>query len=233
MHLEEFERQSEILETMPVPKEFRLNGRVYILSNESMPGIYKVGMTTVSPEARAKELSAPTGVPTPFKVEASYHCDDPSYSEKEIHDYLSEYRVNNSREFFKHSLEDIKWICSECCQLDSDENIEYWAPYYTVISAEKLPTLNVMELLDDIGLSCVGDRLAIAERLIRIGAEEVQKKVSGKSVSYVFHSNKLTLVEDPTEREIRLTREHLESLGIYGPRMPFAVWAERNSQEVF
>ena len=34
--------------------------------------IYKIGMTKHSPEVRAKEISASTGVPKPFKVIAAF-----------------------------------------------------------------------------------------------------------------------------------------------------------------
>ena len=43
-------------------------GFVYILVNPAFPGYIKVGKTTKTPEERAKELSAATGVPTPFIV---------------------------------------------------------------------------------------------------------------------------------------------------------------------
>jgi T5orf172 domain len=43
-------------------------GFVYVLSNEAMPGIVKVGMTTKLAEDRAKQLRG-TGVPLPFHVE--------------------------------------------------------------------------------------------------------------------------------------------------------------------
>lgn len=42
---------------------------VYMLRNSAMPGLLKVGFTTGTPEVRAAELSAATGVPTPFQVE--------------------------------------------------------------------------------------------------------------------------------------------------------------------
>ena len=35
-------------------------GFVYVMSNKSMPGIVKVGMSTKMPEERAKELSSAT-----------------------------------------------------------------------------------------------------------------------------------------------------------------------------
>lgn len=85
-----------------------LEGFIYVLSNESMPNIYKIGMTSVSPLERAKALSSSSGVPTPFKVEHYFHVKDMSTAEAAVHSYLSEYRVNNKREFFKCSIEDVK-----------------------------------------------------------------------------------------------------------------------------
>jgi hypothetical protein len=51
----------------------RRRGYIYVLSNPSMPGIVKVGRTFREPRARAAELSASTGVPTPFKIEATVY----------------------------------------------------------------------------------------------------------------------------------------------------------------
>lgn len=72
MHLEPLTKQVGVLKTMDVPADFRMEGWVYVLSNPCMPGIYKIGMTTTSPEVRARELSSATGVPAPFKVEAAF-----------------------------------------------------------------------------------------------------------------------------------------------------------------
>ena len=38
----------------------------YVLVNESMPGLVKIGKTTQSVEKRMKELSSPTGIASPF-----------------------------------------------------------------------------------------------------------------------------------------------------------------------
>lgn len=65
-----------------------------------MPGMLKIGKTTVSPEARAKELSAGTGVPTPFIVAYDAHVSDCDEAERKVHDRLKQYRVGNDREFF-------------------------------------------------------------------------------------------------------------------------------------
>lgn len=69
-----------------------------------MPDVYKVGMTTRSPNARAVELSSVTGVPTPFDVVYYAEVADPTAQEKRVHAALSTYRVNNGREFFQADL---------------------------------------------------------------------------------------------------------------------------------
>ena len=43
-------------------------GWVYVLTNEAMPGIVKVGHTMNDPVIRAETLSGDTGVPLPFDV---------------------------------------------------------------------------------------------------------------------------------------------------------------------
>ncbi|WP_052752517.1 GIY-YIG nuclease family protein [Tatumella morbirosei] len=227
MTLGPFEKHREILKEMPFPEGFRLAGWVYILSNEYMPGIYKVGMTTTSPQARARELSSSTGVPYPFKVEAAYHCADPAYSESEIHESLSEYRINNSREFFKLDLQDLKYACDEFCDAEVGIGAEHLAVTHDVISFESLDRLNIDELFDDIDLVTFGDRLAIAERLIRIGAERVRNYVLNENITITFHDGKAYAIQNPewTEMQEQYERrmqqiEHEESLGIYGPVIP-------------
>lgn len=221
MHLEPVERQPGILLEMEMPADFRMAGWVYIMSNEYMPGIYKIGMTTTSPETRAKELSSATGVPSPFKVEAAYHCQDPSYAEKELHDALSEYRINNSREFFKADIDELKECCDEFCDVKVGCSIEEMATVYDLISFESLSRLNISDLFDDIGLSVFGDKIAIAERLIRIGADTALKKEDGRRASVVFHENKMFFIEDLITRELRIEEEEKVAAGIYGPKKPF------------
>lgn len=46
MHLNASIKQPGIINEMSIPDGFRMNGWVYILSNDYMPGIYKIGMTT-------------------------------------------------------------------------------------------------------------------------------------------------------------------------------------------
>jgi len=94
-------------------KVFRLtNGYIYVLHNEIMPSLYKVGWTERSPEERAQELSA-TGLPEPFKVIFSVPTDMSMEVEKKIHEKLDEFRYRSDREFFKTDLNTIKEVINE------------------------------------------------------------------------------------------------------------------------
>ena len=77
-----------------------MKGYVYILTNSSLPGMVKIGMTTNSPHDRAVQLST-TGVPHPFKVFGYVEVADPQGIERRIHKKLFKQRVSNKREFFK------------------------------------------------------------------------------------------------------------------------------------
>lgn len=76
------------------------SGFVYVLRNEAMPGLVKVGFTMKSPEDRAAELFS-SGVPQPFSVVFAVMCDDPQSVEQRTHLCLSPFRLANNREFFR------------------------------------------------------------------------------------------------------------------------------------
>lgn len=171
MPLGELTFHKKIIEHAEMPDDFRLSGWVYVLSNQFMPDIYKIGMTTNSPEARAKELSSSSGVPAKFKIEASYYSHDPQGDEKLIHDYLSNFRVNESREFFKGDLNKILAVCADITEFDTSSPVEEIADQYDIISTERLNRLDIGDLFESLGIEVFGCRLAAAERLIRIAYE--------------------------------------------------------------
>ncbi|NYA42938.1 GIY-YIG nuclease family protein [Serratia fonticola] len=225
MHLNASVRQPGILKEMEIPDGFRLNGWVYILSNECMPGIYKIGMTNNHPSARAKELSSASGVPVPFKVEATFHCDNASSSEADIHASLSDCRVNESREFFKEDLEELIAVCEGETQANATSGVQALADRYDIISFESLGELNLPALFDDINVNVFGDRLAIAERLIRIGAELVREKLNKFGCSIVFSDDKtFAIMGEEQQWQEEAQRDHDErhakkvAYGIYGPQ---------------
>lgn len=81
---------------------------VYILENDSQPGLLKIGYTKLTPDERAKQISNATGVPLPYKVAWAYRCFNGELLEGEVHHALKKYRVNNQREFFQISLNEAK-----------------------------------------------------------------------------------------------------------------------------
>lgn len=74
---------------------------VYVLSNEAMPGLVKIGMTDdTSTNARIGQLYT-SGVPYPFDLE--YACEVPNALsvERALHTAFAPHRVNPRREFFR------------------------------------------------------------------------------------------------------------------------------------
>lgn len=86
---------------------------VYILSNPTMPNMFKIGFTKNLPEERAKQISNSTGVALPYKVEWAFHCYNGFSLEQEVHHKLEGYRVNSNREFFHIPIEEAKETIEE------------------------------------------------------------------------------------------------------------------------
>lgn len=82
-----------------------VRGFLYILSNPSMPGLLKIGMTEGDVSERIKQLSSGTGVAEPFVLEAQIISADPLRDERIVHERLAPYRKPN-REFFELSVRD-------------------------------------------------------------------------------------------------------------------------------
>ncbi|WP_420613515.1 GIY-YIG nuclease family protein [Candidatus Spongiisocius sp.] len=74
-------------------------GFVYILTNEAMPGLVKIGMAE-DPYQRAATLYT-TGVPLPFEVAYAALVDHPNQWEAALHNAFSPQRVNSGREYFE------------------------------------------------------------------------------------------------------------------------------------
>lgn len=83
-----------------------MHGFVYILLNPSFGKLLKIGMTERSPEERASELSAHTGVPGRFIVAYEEFVEDCGLAEQKIHQALGSARTNPGREFFEINLKD-------------------------------------------------------------------------------------------------------------------------------
>jgi hypothetical protein len=75
-------------------------GHIYVLQNTSVPGIFKIGFTERSVTDRLNEINKATGVITPWQVRDFWFTQEPYLAEQEIHDLLSDYRVQDNREGF-------------------------------------------------------------------------------------------------------------------------------------
>ncbi len=76
-------------------------GFIYVLENDAIPGLVKIGSTEKHPEERAKELTS-TGVPTPFTIAYHRHVSDCKLLERLVHQALESQGLRQSanREFF-------------------------------------------------------------------------------------------------------------------------------------
>lgn len=107
-------------------------GYLYILSNPSYTGQVKIGKTERHPNDRRKELSAATGVPTPFEVRHWAYFNDCDLAETKIHEVLAKHgkRISGNKEFFRLSVEDASEIMDKLEKLlnkddaNREENIK-------------------------------------------------------------------------------------------------------------
>jgi hypothetical protein len=74
---------------------------VYVLTNDAMPGLVKIGWTQDSVETRLTALSSHTGVPLPFECYFAAEVDDGARIERTLHQLFADHRINPKREFFR------------------------------------------------------------------------------------------------------------------------------------
>lgn len=80
-------------------------GKVYILTNDVMPGIIKIGITDMDTiEERIKSLDN-TSVPKPFRFHYAIETEKHKEIEKLMHNAFSKFRIRDNREFFEMDAE--------------------------------------------------------------------------------------------------------------------------------
>ena len=103
---------------------------IYVLVNEAMPGLVKIGLTTDNVESRISQLSMHSGIPLPFECYFAAEVKDCAKLEKTLHQLFSEYRINPKREFFKIdpekvvlaiSIGEFKEITPGAVEIDKEE----------------------------------------------------------------------------------------------------------------
>lgn len=86
---------------MTKPSRVDESGIVYILKNEGMPKLLKIGFTRKNVARRIAELSASTSVPFPFECVLAKRVEDAKGLERALHQAFDRFRVNPRREFFE------------------------------------------------------------------------------------------------------------------------------------
>lgn len=81
-----------------------MSGYVYVFTNPAFPDIVKIGRTN-NVDKRLRSLSASSGTPLPFECAYSVKVTNPMLLEANTHTHFLDFRVNQSREFFKVSAE--------------------------------------------------------------------------------------------------------------------------------
>ena len=124
-------------------------GYIYILSNPANLDIFKVGQTCRSVDERVRELSQPTGVPSPFIIEAFFPSFNLELDEKAIHDALGAYRYSPQREFFKTTFNTIYLSCRvqigyDCIYVNSIiDDYKTYDPWITL--RQKVSVQNILD----------------------------------------------------------------------------------------
>lgn len=164
-------------------------GYVYILTNEAMPGIVKIGKTTRSVEARAAELYQ-TGVPTPFKIAHQVYSPNCAELESIVHDSLKDCRINAGREFF------LKDVAAAIRVMDGDHHeqvvcvLDKYLPGYAPVIAEMMVDESIIHIsARDLG----AHPFEIATALNFIMPEEIE-------VLYNRYKEKMQALHNSTEK---------------------------------
>jgi len=80
---------------------------VYVLTNEAMPGLIKIGRTNTDLALRIRGLYQ-SGVPLPFELFFACEVQNSALVESRLHEAFGDHRLNKGREFFRLAPERAK-----------------------------------------------------------------------------------------------------------------------------
>jgi hypothetical protein len=113
------------------------NSIVYILTNDAMPGLVKIGRTDSTIEQRMRELYK-TGVPVPFECFHASVVKNAQNVEGRIHRAFDKFRLNKNREFFEIEPESILEILQMVEIEDITPREDYIETQEDAVAMEKL-----------------------------------------------------------------------------------------------
>lgn len=178
-------------------------GLIYVLTNECMPNLIKIGQTSRKElKCRMKELYS-TGVPAPFDCVYAYKVELGRLDavEKGLHALFDEYRVPSGREFFYTTPQKVNIAMQSIgnFQLSDDATVEVQKEIDDVVSEDeqkhKSPNMDFLKM----GLK-IGDKLIFS-----------QSKSSEKAITCNVHSSRKVLYNDQVISLSRLTQSLIDS----------------------
>jgi hypothetical protein len=165
---------------------------VYVLTNEAMPGMVKIGFTAQEDaNIRIAQLFT-TGVPVPFKLEFACRVENAADVESALHIAFSPSRINPKREFFKIAPEQAIAILRLLHTEDTTQEVTQQptdVDQQSIAAAEKLrarrPNLNFEEMGIPIGSELVSTRDAssvfvVGPKKVRLENEEMSLSAATK-----------------------------------------------------
>lgn len=191
---------------------------VYVLSNEAMPNLIKIGKTQRSDlQARMSELYS-TGVPFPFECLWAGEVEDCTRIESIIHNAFRDKRVNPKREFFNVAPDQVIPLLKE---LSTNE---------LTTTVEEALSANVTEEEKKATKQFHRPKLNFDEMNIPMGAKLVYEKDSEITVT-VINSNKVEY--NSTEYSLsRLTKDLLD-LPYYVSPTRYWTYEGKNLQAIY
>ena len=168
-------------------------GYIYILFNPAYrANQYKIGMTTKTPERRATEISASTGVPHPFEVLYERRVVDCQKAERLVHQRLAAWRGSTDREFFVLPLKDavgaLNDIAAEVGLLEEDKHS----------TATGDPVVATEPVAGEVDLT---PHLTAARRTSKMGAQAKSAPIT--AVNFEDHIAYTDVIRQPILRQLR------------------------------
>ena len=136
-----------------------IRGWVYVIANDSMPGLVKVGFSTKDPHLRAEELSS-TGTPLPFRVLYDALVFSPREIEQSVHAAMSSHLTG--KEWFR------------CSGLEAMTRIREAAGHRLIVEQVHLPDSLAAPFSD---AHPIDEALASSSKPFRYGENESQDSV--------------------------------------------------------
>ncbi len=167
-----------------------MKGWIYIMKR-ARENALKIGKTSRTPEQRAEELSATTGVPTPFVVVYKRSVNDMDYCEKVVHERLSSYKFR--KEFFDVDIKiAINTIDDVCDQFSNITIIEYSWNYHG--NRDEHPANKFQDKLKNFD-AAEYDEIHLGSKYLFLNSIEsvnfVQKYIKDNTFLYVKTNDKL------------------------------------------